>query len=137
MLAFFFGDFGLAKLTEPATAGEEDATRSLEPTTEEGKIVGTVSYMSPEQAEGKKVDARSDIFSFGAALYEQGDIHATDRVDLKQSAIVMGHIVTRRISIDEGASLEGSVNIQKEAPKKEGLGGITPSPSGTAKPEKR
>jgi len=63
-------DFGLAKLTEPATPGEDEATRTLKPTTEEGTIVGTVSYMSPEQAEGKKVDARSDIFSFGALLYE-------------------------------------------------------------------
>ncbi len=63
-------DFGLAKLTEPAVPGEDDATRTLKPATEEGTIVGTVSYMSPEQAEGKKVDARSDIFSFGALLYE-------------------------------------------------------------------
>jgi Tol biopolymer transport system component/predicted Ser/Thr protein kinase len=63
-------DFGLAKLTESGGSGEDEATRTLKPTTEEGVIVGTVSYMSPEQAEGKKADARSDIFSFGAVLYE-------------------------------------------------------------------
>ncbi len=63
-------DFGLAKLTEPMPASEDESTRTMRPTTEEGKIVGTVAYMSPEQAEGKKVDARSDIFSFGSALYE-------------------------------------------------------------------
>jgi serine/threonine protein kinase len=62
-------DFGLAKLTEVAESGE-GVTRTLESLTEEGMIVGTVSYMSPEQGEGKKVDARSDIFSFGAVLYE-------------------------------------------------------------------
>ena len=63
-------DFGLAKLTEFIPGGDEEATRSMRPTTEEGKIVGTVAYMSPEQAEGRKVDARSDIFSFGSVLYE-------------------------------------------------------------------
>ena len=62
-------DFGLAKLTEPAPDhdGELESTRSVTAT---DAIVGTVAYMSPEQAEGKKLDARSDIFSFGTVLYE-------------------------------------------------------------------
>jgi Tol biopolymer transport system component/predicted Ser/Thr protein kinase len=63
-------DFGLAKLTEPIESDELGPTETLKPVTEEGTIVGTVAYMSPEQAEGKKVDARSDIFSFGLVLYE-------------------------------------------------------------------
>ena len=64
-------DFGLAKLTEPSTGIPEDATRTLlPPLTQEGAIAGTAGYMSPEQAEGKPVDARSDIFTFGAVLYE-------------------------------------------------------------------
>ena len=63
-------DFGLAKLTE--TAGSDDLAPTIDdaPRTEEGAILGTVAYMSPEQAEGKPVDARSDIFSFGSVLYE-------------------------------------------------------------------
>jgi Tol biopolymer transport system component len=62
-------DFGLAKLID---TGEEDGSRTetLHPRTAEGTIVGTVAYMSPEQAEGRKLDARSDIFSFGSVLYE-------------------------------------------------------------------
>ncbi|MCX6618925.1 MAG: protein kinase [Acidobacteria bacterium] len=66
-------DFGLAKLTESAPGDEAGETLSAAdeaPHTEEGAILGTVAYMSPEQAEGKKVDARSDIFSFGSLLYE-------------------------------------------------------------------
>jgi len=52
----------------------------------------------------------------------EGDIIASDRVDLRQSAIVMGNIATQRISIAEGAYLKGSINIQKDLPKKELLG---------------
>ncbi|MDH3629417.1 MAG: protein kinase, partial [Acidobacteriota bacterium] len=59
-------DFGLAKLA--AGSGlNDDATATV---TAEGRIVGTVAYMSPEQAEGKPVDARSDVFSLGILLYE-------------------------------------------------------------------
>ncbi len=62
-------DFGLAKLTAEEASADE-VTRTLKGRTEEGTIVGTAAYMSPEQAQAKPVDARSDIFSFGAVLYE-------------------------------------------------------------------
>jgi eukaryotic-like serine/threonine-protein kinase len=61
-------DFGIAKL---ARADNELAgTRTLAPRTIGGALLGTASYMSPEQTEGRSVDARSDVFSFGAVLYE-------------------------------------------------------------------
>src|SRR5689334_20682351 len=63
-------DFGLAKLTEPSEPDVFAPTESVKLETEHGTILGTVAYMSPEQAEGHRVDARSDIFSFGAVLYE-------------------------------------------------------------------
>jgi Tol biopolymer transport system component len=62
-------DFGLAKLTE-TTASDQSATRAVRSPTREGAVLGTVGYMSPEQVQGKPVDHRSDIFSFGCILYE-------------------------------------------------------------------
>ena len=63
-------DFGLAKLLEQADSSPDAPTRTIHELTEEGALVGTAAYMSPEQAEGRKVDARSDIFSFGCVLYK-------------------------------------------------------------------
>ncbi len=60
-------DFGLAKFTQPQT--DPDATQVMGET-QPGMILGTPQYMSPEQVEAKEADARSDIFSFGAILYE-------------------------------------------------------------------
>jgi serine/threonine-protein kinase len=65
-------DFGIAKLTGPSPAVRNtDETLPIDsPMTVEGSILGTVCYMSPEQAQAKAVDPRSDIFSFGLVLYE-------------------------------------------------------------------
>jgi serine/threonine-protein kinase len=64
-------DFGLAKPTYTGLGDDSAKTASISgPLTVKGTVVGTVNYMSPEQAEGKGVDGRSDIFSFGILLYE-------------------------------------------------------------------
>ncbi|HEY3124471.1 MAG TPA: serine/threonine-protein kinase [Thermoanaerobaculia bacterium] len=63
-------DFGLAKRVEPVASGEETSMPTVSGHTEPGTVMGTMGYMSPEQVRGLPVDHRSDIFSFGAILYE-------------------------------------------------------------------
>ncbi|MGB5754352.1 MAG: serine/threonine-protein kinase, partial [Thermoanaerobaculia bacterium] len=105
-------DFGLAKLLEPtatATGGTSDLDSKLQTISREltmaGKVLGTVAYMSPEQARGETVDHRSDLFSFGVILYEmaggqrpfQGDteiesLHATLKSEAQPLSEVAGDI---------------------------------------------
>ena len=64
-------DFGLAKLTDPEVSLEENAPTDVQvAVTREGAVLGTVAYMSPEQARGRTLDHRTDLFSLGIVLYE-------------------------------------------------------------------
>ena len=63
-------DFGLAKLMLSGTVESGAPTQSAAPATASGVVIGTAAYMSPEQAEGQPLDARTDVFAFGALLYE-------------------------------------------------------------------
>jgi serine/threonine protein kinase len=94
-------DFGLAKVSAPVNLTVETQTLGG-PITVEGSILGTVSYMSPEQAQGGKVDARSDIFAFGSLMYEMVTGH--------KAFVGMGILATlTAILRDEPAPIRDSV----------------------------
>src|SRR5882724_5080337 len=102
-------DFGLAKLTGAQSAAAEGATVE-ENLTSPGTAVGTVAYMSPEQARGEELDPRTDLFSFGAVLYEM----ATGRMAFSgnTSAVIFDSILrgapasTARFNPDLPAELQ-------------------------------
>ena len=87
-------DFGLAKTTDPLSEADvTGATRASEPLTERGTILGTFQYMAPEQLEGRDVDARTDIFAFGALLYEM--ITGQKAFEAKSRASLIAAILER------------------------------------------
>ncbi len=94
-------DFGLAKAMAPMTS---DANLSNSPTmlsmaaTNGGVILGTAAYMAPEQAKGKEVDKRADIFAFGCVLYEM--LTATPAFEGEDVTEILGRVVTAQANLD-------------------------------------
>jgi cytoskeletal protein CcmA (bactofilin family) len=89
----------------------------------DGQVEGTIDPKGNRLTIGPNGRVKANVNACAVVVQGklEGSIQASDRVDLKQSAVVTGDIATQRISIDEGAYFKGGVNIQKEELKKQGL----------------
>src|SRR3984885_5868759 len=103
-------DFGLAKLVRPE--GNHETTVTLrDPATLPGMVMGTVGYMSPEQVRGEPTDSRSDIFSFGAVLYEM--LTGKRAFKRETSAETMTAILREEPQALNDAGWQGPVELQR------------------------
>ncbi|HYL12559.1 MAG TPA: polymer-forming cytoskeletal protein [Terriglobales bacterium] len=95
----------------------------------DGQVEGTIDPRGNRLTIGPNGRVKANINACAVVVQGtlEGNIQASDRVDLKQSAVVMGDIAAQRISIEEGAHFKGRVNIQKEEPKEEASGVTAPS----------
>ena len=138
-------DFGLAKLTQVDPLDVADSQLSTD--TAEGKVVGTIGYMSPEQVRGHAVDARSDIFALGAVVYEllsgrrafTGDTAADtmtailtkDPEDLSRPGLVvpasLDRIVRRCLEKDPAERFQSAKDVAFALEAESGTGGIVPA----------
>ena len=90
----------------------------------DGQVEGTIDPKGNRLTIGPNGRVKANVTACAVVVQGklEGDIQASDRVDLKRSAVVMADIATQHISIDEGVYFKGSINVQKEAPTKEVLG---------------
>ncbi len=95
----------------------------------DGRVEGTIDPKGNRLTIGSNGRVKANIVACAVVVQGklEGNIQASDRVELKQSASVIGDIVTQRISIEEGASFKGSVEIRKEPPKNALAGRTAPS----------
>jgi eukaryotic-like serine/threonine-protein kinase len=109
-------DFGLAKVTRSRSVGGSDSTLSMEEghLTSPGAAVGTIAYMSPEQVRGRELDVRTDLFSFGAVLFEMSTGTLPFRGDttgaIFDSILNRAHVAPVRINPNTPAKLEDLIN---------------------------
>ena len=108
-------DFGLAKITATKPDGDLTATHASDPNlTSPGSAVGTVAYMSPEQARAKDIDARTDLFSFGVVLYEmatgQMPFRADSTAEIFEALLNRTPVAPLRLNPALPAKLEDIIN---------------------------